>query len=204
MKRAIIALSVLLIPTAIVHAATWTATGLGSFGGLEKHSGTISWSNGVLTCQKPSGENRVEVRDAKGFPIREFRTYEVQWEFNLSKVVSTNAIFQWKAYGDQVHDHPIVLSTSTGFLNLNKCPNDKCSGMWRQAISANKWYRVKLRIYTDRNPSKGRISLWLDGVLKVNNQPAPTFDAIIRPKWGVYGGQSSSITNRMRNMTIKE
>jgi hypothetical protein len=189
-------------------AATWTATSLSSFKNIN-NDGTgahATFSGGVFSFIKPSGAHRCEAHGASGVTPTRGHTYTINWQFNLTSTADNNAIFQWKGYGSPlVQNYPFVIKMIGGNLCLQY--SETSGGVktvkTRDHISANTWNTIKLVITVSDTASSGRISYWLNGSQKLNAFQGRTFDGTsVDPKWGVYGGDSSSITDNVRNLSI--
>jgi hypothetical protein len=196
------------LAAAQTQAGSWTATGPSSFGNMN-YDGTgakMTYSGGVFSFVKPAGAHRCEAHGASGVTITQGRTYTIQWDFNLTSTADNNAIFQMKAYGSpMVQNYPFVLKCIGGNLCLQYSqPSGGVKTVeTRNAITANTWHTIKLQIYISNSASSGWISYWLDGSQKLNKFKGKTFDGDqTDPKWGVYGGDSASITDKIRNLSM--
>jgi hypothetical protein len=125
--------------------------------------------------------------------------------------IGTNAVFQWKAYGNNMlQNFPIVFSTTTnGNLHLmHYAPGGAGTEVWKTTLKINTWNRFVLRLKISRDGNIGFIEFWYNGEkqnLTGNSQRyyARTLDAeYCDPKWGVYGGDIESITNYVGGLRI--
>jgi hypothetical protein len=142
------------------------------------------------------------------FQTRNNKTYYFGWSSRLSTVVRTNAVFQWKSYGDHTQNFPLVLSTDDGNLTLfNRQPDRQDYTPWRMPITAQRWYDIVLGIHTSAAPRGGWVELYIDGVQQTFSNgatrwPCRTWDSHNDPKWGVYGAVGTDIDNDIDNLRI--
>jgi hypothetical protein len=167
----------------------------------------------VWKFYKPLGSHRTESHAAKGFQANEGDDIYIGWRSKISMPlnIGTNAVFQWKAYGNNMlQNFPIVFSTTTnGNLHLmHYAPGGKGTEVWKTTLKINTWNRFVLRLKISRDGNIGFIEFWYNGEkqnLTGNSQRyyARTLDAeYCDPKWGVYGGDIESITNYVGGLRI--
>jgi hypothetical protein len=166
----------------------------------------------VWRFHKPADSNRCEAHGFKVngsmFQTRNNATYYFGWSSRLSTVVRTNAVFQWKSYGDHAQNFPLVLSTDDGSLTLfNRQPDRQDYTPWRMPITAERWYDIVLGIHTSAAPRGGWVELYIDGVQQTFSNgatrwPCRTWDSHNDPKWGVYGAAGTDIDNDIDNLRI--
>jgi hypothetical protein len=199
--------------------------GTGVFGNLNLDAGaTLTVVNDATQGQvfrfyKPSGSNRCEAHGANGFDATTGQTYVIGWRSQLTSTVTNNAIFQWKAYGNNMHqNYPVVLKCIDGKMTLEQYdPNPSGSGgnvkhtLFSRAISANTWYTHVIMIHTSNtrgDTSSGYVEYWFNGehVTFPNGSTrfsCSTWDADqCDPKWGVYGASTTTITNLVDALKI--
>lgn len=161
---------------------------------------------------KPVGSNRSEVHAAQGFQAAEGDDIYLGWRSQLSmpSTVTTNAFFQWKAYGSNMtQNFPIVIKAVSGNLKLfHFGPGQIGTELWSTPLSVNSWNRFVVRIKVSRTASVGFIEFWYNGVQQTltggsQRYYGRTLDAdYCDPKWGVYGASTTEIYNRIHALKI--
>ena len=176
-------------------------------------NGTISVTDdptygSVFEYYKPVDCHRCEHHGVNGFQAHEGDDIYIGWRFNINikEEVTTNSIFQWKAYGDNMlQNYPIVLKTKEGRLKLEQYnPGDNgtkaLAEVWSVPLIVDEWQTFVLRIKVSREKEKGFIELWHDGIKQVLHTGTTRFycrtlDAeYCDPKWGVYGADDFEAT----------
>jgi hypothetical protein len=124
---------------------------------------------------------------------------------------TTNAVFQWKAYGSNMtQNFPIVIKTnSAGNLTLwHFAPGQVGTQIWNTPLTLNAWNTFVLRLKVSRDASVGFIEFWYNGTKQTLSNGsqryyARTLDAeYCDPKWGVYGASSTEVYNRVHALKI--
>lgn len=172
----------------------------------------------VWQFYKPATGHRCEVHAAKGFQAAEGDVFYIGWRFKLTmpQKTSTNAFFQWKAYNNSPavypmdQNYPIVISsTSGGIIHLmHFAPGKIGTELWKTPTVIGEWINIVMKLKVSRDGSVGYIEFWHNGVQQVLNNNGTrytcrTFDAdYCDPKWGVYGGDGTEITNMISNAKI--
>lgn len=182
--------------------------------------GTITVENDsaegkVWKFYKPSGSHRTESHAAKNFQAVEGSDIYIGWKcfLDMPANTSTNAVFQWKAYGDEYpmeQNYPIVLSTtSNGLIHLmHYAPGKIGTELWRSTLVRNAWNNFVLRIKVSRDGTIGFMEFWYNGIKQTlisgtKRYYGRTLDAgYVDPKWGVYGGDAATITNFVSRLKI--
>lgn len=160
----------------------------------------------VWKFTKPLGSHRTESHAAKGFQAQEGDDIYIGWRCKISMPpkIGTNAVFQWKAYGDDMQQNfPIIISTTTGgdIHLMHYAPGGAGTELWKTPLKINVWNRFVLRLKISKDGTVGFIEFWYNDeqqTLKNGLQRyyARTLDAeYCDPKWGVYGGDAQLITN---------
>ncbi|MFT3827171.1 MAG: heparin lyase I family protein [Chitinophagaceae bacterium] len=174
-----------------------------------------STEGSVWKFYKPSGSHRTESHAAKNFQAVEGSDIYIGWKcfLDMPANTSTNAVFQWKAYGDEYpmeQNYPIVLSTtSSGYIHLmHYAPGKIGTELWRTTLVRNAWNNFVLRIKVSRDGTVGFMELWYNGIKQTlisgsKRYYGRTLDAgYVDPKWGVYGGDAATITNYVSRLKI--
>ena len=167
----------------------------------------------IWRFHKPSGSNRCEVHAASGFQAAEGNDIYLGWRSQLAMPANTttNAVFQWKAYGSNMtQNFPVVIKTnSSGNLTLwHFAPGQVGTEVWHTSLSLNTWNTLVLRLKISRDASVGFIEFWYNGTKQTLNNGSQryygrTLDAeYCDPKWGVYGASSADIYNRVHALKI--
>ena len=162
---------------------------------------------------KPLGSHRTESHGAKGFQAAEGDDIYIGWRCKISMPpnINTNAVFQWKAYGDDMQQNfPVIISTTTGgdIHLMHYAPGQVGAELWKTQLKINVWNRFVLRLKISRDGTVGFIEFWYNGekqMLKGGTQRyyGRTLDAeYCDPKWGVYGGDAQLITNYVNTPRI--
>lgn len=174
----------------------------------------------VFQFHKNIGANRNEVQGLKGLTVEQGKTYYLGWRYKVDMPadLTTNALFQWKAYGfpEQVNpmlqNYPITLNPTDGRLGLTQFnpkteenPETLC---WDIPFVPNEWHDYVLAIYVSDDVEQGWISFYYDGELQVLNNGdtkfyCRTFDCdYVDPKWGIYGGKNTEITSWLTDLRV--
>ncbi|WEK17459.1 MAG: heparin lyase I family protein [Candidatus Pedobacter colombiensis] len=161
---------------------------------------------------KAVGSNRCEVHAAKNFDAVEGDDIYLGWRSQLSMTssVTTNALFQWKAYGaNMTQNFPIVIKTVSGnFKLMHTASGGASTFIWSTPVSINNWNTFVLRIKVSRDAAVGFMEFWFNGVKQTLSNGTQryygrTLDAdYCDPKWGVYGASSELIVNRVHALKI--
>jgi hypothetical protein len=162
---------------------------------------------------KPLGSHRTESHAANGFQAKEGDDIYIGWRCKISMPpkINTNAVFQWKAYGnDMQQNFPIIISTtSSGDIHLmHYAPGQVGTELWKTPLKINAWNHFVLRLKISRDGTVGFIEFWYNNekqTLTNNSQRyyGRTLDAdYCDPKWGVYGGDVQLITNYVSHPRI--
>jgi len=162
---------------------------------------------------KPAGSNRCEVHAANGFQAAEGNEIYLGWRSQLAMPANTttNALFQWKAYGSNMtQNFPIVIKTnSSGNITLwHFAPGQVGTQIWNKPLTLNAWNSFVLRLKVSRDATVGFIEFWYNGTKQTlsngtQRYNARTLDAeYCDPKWGVYGASSTEIYNRVHALKI--
>lgn len=166
----------------------------------------------IWRFHKPVGSSRCEVHAAQGFQAGEGDDIYLGWRSQLAMpaTVTTNAFFQWKAYGSNMtQNFPIVIKAVSGELRLyHFAPGQIGTVLWSTPLSVNSWNSFVLRINVSRTATTGFIEFWYNGAKQTltggsQRYYARTLDAeYCDPKWGVYGASSTEIYNRIHALKI--
>lgn len=161
---------------------------------------------------KAIGSNRCEVHAAQNFAAAEGDDIYLGWRSQLSMTssVTTNALFQWKAYGtNMTQNFPIVIKTVSGdFKLMHTASGGASTFIWSTPVSVNNWNTFVLRIKVSRDAAVGFMEFWFNGVKQTLSSGTQryygrTLDAeYCDPKWGVYGASSELIVNRVHGLKI--
>lgn len=162
---------------------------------------------------KAIGSNRCEVHAAKNFDAVEGDDIYLGWRSQLgmsSTNLTTNALFQWKAYGaNMTQNFPIVIKTISGdFKLMHTASGGASTYIWNTPVTLNNWNTFVLRIKVSRTATIGFIEFWFNGVKQTLSNGTQryygrTLDAeYCDPKWGVYGASAELITNRVHGLKI--
>jgi hypothetical protein len=135
-------------------------------------------------------------------------TYYIAWWSKLSSTADNNANFQWKSYGHHIQNFPVVLKMRGGkFTMLQRQPRGQTFYPWAKAISAGSWNQIVLGIHTSDALTGGWVELYFNGQRQTFSNggqrwPCRTWDSENDPKWGVYGGSGSTMTNDIDGLRI--
>jgi hypothetical protein len=159
----------------------------------------------VFQFYKAVNDRRCEAHGAAGFNAATGNTYYIGWRFKLNNTVDDNAVFQWKSYGSPMYqDYPFVLKMVGGALQLHYFGSNITDHVvWSGNISAGTWYSAVIEVNVSSSWTGGRISFWLNDVQEVNGYAGRTFDgSSVDPKWGIYGANSSQVTDDVEALKI--
>ncbi|HVI47552.1 MAG TPA: heparin lyase I family protein [Chitinophaga sp.] len=166
----------------------------------------------VWEFYKPAGSHRTEGHGAKGFQAVEGSNIYLGWRSKLvmPQGLTTNAVFQWKAYGSNMQQNfPIVIKTIGGKLRLfHFAPGKIGTELWNTTLVTNSWNSYVMRIRVSKDSTQGYIEFWYNGVQQTLSNGstryyARTLDAdYCDPKWGIYGGDSEDLTNYVGALKI--
>lgn len=161
---------------------------------------------------KPFGSHRTEGHAANHFQAQEGDLIYIGWKFKLQmpQQTTTNAIFQWKAYGDNMKQNfPVVLKPLDGNLTLMyHNPDYQAEYIWKTPTQVNTWIGIVVKMKISRDPNIGYIEFWYNGMQQVfsdgsTRYPARTLDAdYCDPKWGIYGADNDQIVDYVKNLKI--
>jgi hypothetical protein len=159
---------------------------------------------------KPASTNRCEnhgVRLDNGtkYEFRNGSTYYLGWWSRISSTANNNANFQWKSYGDgHQQNFPVVFKMISGEMSLmQRQPNgNPTTFLWRRSIAANQWNHYVLGIHVNSGLRDGWLEFWFNGVKQTFTTGGQRFMCRTLdsgghncPKWGVYGGSGTAMTN---------
>jgi Polysaccharide lyase len=166
----------------------------------------------VWRFNKPAGDKRCEAHGIKvGGRMHNFQnnsTYFLGWDMKLSSTVNNNANFQWKSYGNHIQNFPLVLKMIDGKLTLlNRQPGKKEFLPWSKPVVKNQWNKIVLGIHTSSELQGGWVEVYFNGVKQtfINGKdrwPCRTWDDHNDPKWGVYGAESTAVTNLVDGLKV--
>jgi hypothetical protein len=164
---------------------------------------------------KPGGSNRTEAHGAKGIDSKEGDLIYIGWtsKVTMPHDMRMTGIFQFKSYppGNGAN-YPLLLRPNEGSLILESYDANKhATTAWSVPLETDKWFSVVIGIMESKDPAKGWIEVWYNGVpqpLKSGStrMPARTLDGgYTDPKWGVYhafNNQGANLTNLVRGLRI--
>jgi hypothetical protein len=166
----------------------------------------------VWKFYKPAGSHRTEAHGANGFQAKEGDIIYIGWRFKLEMPTeaTTNAVFQWKAYGANMKQNfPVVLKPLNGYLTLMyHNPDYQAEYPWRTPTVVDAWISIVLKMKISRDKTQGYIAFWYNGKQQTfsngsTRYPARTLDAEnCDPKWGVYGADEATVTNFVTDLKI--
>ena len=165
----------------------------------------------IFHYDKPAASNRCEnhgIRvDGVPYVFQNNAVYYLGWWSKISSTANNNANFQWKSFENHIQNFPIVLKMIGGQMTLMYTPpGGGSSFLWRQAIMANTWHHYVLGIKTSDAIRGGTIEFWFDGVKQTlsgsDSFAGRTFDSKNCPKWGVYGGRGTAMSNSVADLRI--
>lgn len=161
---------------------------------------------------KPVGSHRTEGHAANHFQAKEGDVIYIGWKFKLQmpQQTTTNAIFQWKAYGDNMKQNfPVVLKPLDGYLTLMyHNPDYQAEYLWKTPTQVDRWVDIVLKMKISRDPDIGYIEFWYGGKQQVfsdgsTRYPARTLDAdYCDPKWGIYGADNAEVIVEVKDLKI--
>lgn len=175
--------------------------GTGSISAISDVTYGLTWK-----FDKPLGSHRTESHAATGFQAKEGDDIYIGWRSKITMPpnIGTNAVFQWKAYGDDMQQNfPVIFSTTTGgILHLmHYAPGQVGTEVWKVPLKINVWNRFVLRLKISRDGTVGFMELWYNDEKQnltggTQRYYGRTLDAgYCDPKWGVYGGDAQQIIN---------
>ncbi len=170
----------------------------------------------VWRYNKPSGSNRCESHGIKvnGNPyvFRNGSKYFLGWRSRLSNLVNNNANFQWKVFpapGPADLNWPVVLKMINGRVTmLNRKSGSEVFTIWSHAISLNQWNHYVVALALSNQRDGGTIELWFNGVKQTFSNNSQVWRARLYdvdhvcPKWGVYGAETSSVSNYVHGLLV--
>ena len=164
---------------------------------------------------KPADSNRCENHGVKnGSTAVVFgngKLYYLGWRSKITTTANNNANFQWKSYGTgHQQNFPLVLKMISSQMNLMYThPGGANTFLWRRSISKDAWNHYVLAVNVNSNASVGYVELWFNGAKQSfltggQRYNGRTFDTGLHncPKWGVYGGSGTSMTNYVDGLKI--
>jgi hypothetical protein len=182
--------------------------GSGYVNTVTDETGTLVWK-----FYKPSGSHRSEGHGVKGYRASEGSDIYIGWTSKLliPSTLKTDAVFQWKSYPTEGSNanHPVMLRTKDGRLELQYFDQTHTAFVpWSTTLSPSTWMKVVLRIKVSRSSSVGFIELWYNGVKQTFSNGSQRYYAVTLdsdycdPKWGVYGGDASTVTNYVKKIRV--
>jgi hypothetical protein len=162
----------------------------------------------VWRYHKPSDSNRCENHGIR-VGGSEYRVVNGQniyygWRYRVTTTANNNANFQWKSYGDgHQQNFPFVFKNVSGQVRFMYTPPGGGSVyIWSRSISANVWNHVVLRLNISTSSSTGYAQMWYNGVQQTFTNGSTTYNGRTLdvgnhncPKWGVYGGSGTDMSN---------
>jgi len=160
----------------------------------------------VWRYYKPSDSNRCENHGIKSngsnvvFSNGTLRYFG--WRYKLSTNANNNANFQWKSYGSgHQQNFPLVIKNISSQVHyMHTAPGGASTYVWKKSISSNTWNYVVLAI--NISSTSGWTEIWWNGTKQTllngsQRYSGRTWDVGDHncPKWGVYGGSGSTMTN---------
>ncbi|GAB3907487.1 heparin lyase I family protein [Mucilaginibacter boryungensis] len=181
--------------------------GTGTLTTVNDETGTLCWK-----FLKPVDSHRTEGHGAKNYQALNGDEIYIGWTSKLYMPTSlkTEAVFQWKSYPtDTMANHPLMLHTVNGNLELQNFDiNHVATVPWSIPLSVSTWQSFVLRIKLSTSATTGYIELWYNGTKQTFTNGSQryycrTFDSLsCDPKWGVYGGDASQVTNIVKKIRI--
>ena len=171
----------------------------------------------VIRYNKPSDTNRCEnhgVRLTNGtkYMFSEGQTIHLGWYSRLNTAANNNANFQWKSLGDgHIQNFPVVLKMIDGQMHLmqRQPQGNPTTFLWRRSISANQWNHYVISMYLSSESRGGWIEFAFNGVRQElltggTRFACRTWDTGDHncPKWGVYGGTGTHMTNMTHRVRV--
>jgi hypothetical protein len=165
---------------------------------------------------KTADSNRCEAHGAKGLTAKEGDVWYIGWRSKLSlpQSLTTNAVFQWKAYGaNLLQNFPIVIKTLNGKLALEQYNPGSGGGnsrtlLWTTTFVPDTWHTYVLAIKVSSDVNAGYLEFWFDGVPQMLNNRSTRFTCrtldgdYCDPKWGVYGAMGTQAINEVDALRI--
>ena len=171
----------------------------------------------VIRYNKPSSENRCEnhgirLLDGTKYMFHNGQTVHLGWYYRINTTVNNNANFQWKSLGDgHVQNYPIVIKMIDNQLHLmqRQPQGNPTTFLFKRTISANQWNHVVLSLLLSNETRGGWIEFWFNGVQQTlltggTRFACRTWDTGDHncPKWGVYGGTGTTMTNLVHRARV--
>jgi hypothetical protein len=167
----------------------------------------------IWRFHKPSDTNRCENHGFKVDGVereaREGETLYLGWWSKLSSAANNNANFQWKSYDNHIQNFPLVLKIMDGqqMTLMQRQPEGITTFLWRRTIQPNQWNHFVLGIHVDSDLRGGWVELWFNGVKQTFTTGGTRFacrthDDHNCPKWGVYGGSGTTMTNWIDGLKV--
>lgn len=180
----------------------------GSVTTINDETSTLCWK-----FLKPAGSHRAEGHGAKNYQANEGADIYIGWTSKLymPTTLKTDAVFQWKSYptDGSLQNHPVMLRTRNSKLELELFDSNHVATVpWSTNLSTSTWLKLVLRMKISRNASVGFIEFWYNGVKQTFSNGSQrvycrTLDSdYCDPKWGVYGGDASQVTNIVKKIRI--
>lgn len=166
----------------------------------------------VWRYHKPSGSNRCENHgiavNGKRYVFKGGQTYWLGWHSKLSSTANNNATFQWKSYGNHKQNFPVVLKMIGGKIHMLHSPlggSDRL--IWNAPMQANVWHHFAIGLFLSPDTNAGWVELYLDGKRQTFSNGTQryicrTLDDINEPKWGIYGGSGTTMTNFVADLKV--
>jgi hypothetical protein len=162
----------------------------------------------VWRYHKPSDSNRCENHGIR-VGGSEYRVTNGQvifygWRMRINTLQNNNANFQWKSYGDgHQQNFPFVFKMVSNTLRFMYTPPGGGSVyIWQRSISANQWNHIVLRLNISTSASTGSADLWFNGAQQTFSNGSTRYNGRTLdvgnhncPKWGVYGGSGTDMSN---------
>lgn len=181
--------------------------GTGTVTTINDETGTLCWK-----FLKPADSHRTEGHGAKNYQALEGAEIYIGWTCKLYMPVAlqTDAVWQWKSYPTSTTaNHPLMLRTKNSNLELQYFDiNHVASVPWSIPLSVSTWQSFVLRMKVSSSATTGYIELWYNGTKQTFSNGSQryycrTFDSdSVDPKWGVYGGDASQVTNIVKKIRI--
>jgi len=166
----------------------------------------------VWRFDKPAKDLRCESHGisikGKKYKFANNSTYYLGWWMNLSNTADNNANFQWKSYGHHIQNFPLQVKMLHGKVTLlNRQPKGKTFYPWAVPFAAHTWHHFVLGIHTSDQLKGGWVELYYDGVQQTfidgtKRWACRTWDSYDDPKWGIYGAQSTAVTNLVTGLKV--
>ena len=169
----------------------------------------------VWRYHKPTDSNRCEnhgvSNSGSGVVFNEGSTYYLGWRYKVSTTANNNANFQWKSYGTgHQQNFPVVIKNVDGQAKLMHTePGGASTYIWSGSISSGSWNEVVLALHLSKTDTVGWIEFWWNGTKQTllggsQRYYARTYDTGDHncPKWGVYGGMGTDMSNYVHSLKI--